>query len=259
MNAIANQVIKLSADPDSSIEQLSRVIQSDPALAADVLLLANSPLFGFSSEIQVIRQAITLLGIERIKTIAFTAAMRAFVGAKGGKFVGPCWMHSVASAIIAEEIAPKFRVTREAVYPLALMHDIGRLGLLKSHEKEYTDLLGKRFDNAEQLRAAERALFRVDHAVAGGWLVKTWGYPSIFRQVCEHHHAPFAEDDSQPLLVTKLACRMAEALGFSAVSYPDALAYHHLVDSLPAFLPREKFHSGTDLVAIVEQRLKNFN
>lgn len=259
LNTIANQVLTLSADADASIDQLAAVMRSDPALAADVLLLANSPLFGFRSKIQLIHHAIAMLGIDRIKTIAFTAAMRAFVGTGGGWFVRPCWMHSVASAIIAEEIAPQFGVRGDVAYPLVLMHDIGRLGLLKSNEAEYTELLMKRFDCPDDLVAAESALFKVDHALAGAWLVNAWGYPPAFSRACEHHHAPFSDDDSDLLRLTKFSCRMAEALGFAAVSYPKSSSYRELIESLPPSVDRQGFAPGAEMAARVEGRLKGFS
>ena len=257
LNAIANQVLALSADPDASVEKLSATMQCDPAIAADVLLLANSSLFGFRSRIQVMHHAIALLGLERIKTVAFTAAMRSFVGGGGGRFLRPCWLHSVASAIIAEEICAHFAVKRDVVYPLSLIHDIGRLGLLKSNGKEYSPILSKRFDNAGHLRSTEREFFKVDHAVAGGWLVRTWGYPSIFVQVCENHHEPIDKDDSDLLQVVKISCRIAEALGFAAVSYSESAAYRDLIQSLPSFIPRKAFPAGADMAAMVEGRLKS--
>src|ERR1035438_7750319 len=52
LNAIANQVLTLSADPDVDLKKLGSVMQCDPAFAADVLFLANSSLFGFPSRIQ---------------------------------------------------------------------------------------------------------------------------------------------------------------------------------------------------------------
>ena len=259
LNSIANQVLSLSADADASIDEISDVMRSDPALAADVLLLANSPLFGFRSKIQLIRHAIAMLGIDRIKTIAFTAAMRAFVGTGGGWFVRPCWLHSVASAIIAEEIAPQFGLRGDVAYPLLLLHDIGRLGLLKSNEGEYTELLTGRFDSPEDLLAAETALFKVDHALAGSWLVKTWGYPPAFSRACEQHHAPFSEDDSDLLRLTKVSCRIAETLGFAAISYPKGSSYRELIDSLPPAVQHKEFPPGAEMAAMVESRLKGFD
>src|ERR1035438_3865831 len=66
-NAIATQVLSLTADPDIDLRQLSEVIEADPAFAADILFLANSSLFGFPSRMYILRHAISVLGWDRIK------------------------------------------------------------------------------------------------------------------------------------------------------------------------------------------------
>src|SRR4051794_29412757 len=67
LNSIASQILALTADPDVDLNQISKVIEGDPAFAADILFLANSFLFGFRSRMQVLRHAIGVLGLERIK------------------------------------------------------------------------------------------------------------------------------------------------------------------------------------------------
>src|SRR5581483_8918364 len=74
------------------------------SIANQVLLLANSSLFGFTSRMSVLRHAIAVLGLDRIKALAVTVAMRAFLG-QGGPLVRQCWRHSAACGVIAEEIS----------------------------------------------------------------------------------------------------------------------------------------------------------
>src|ERR1035438_4045487 len=79
-NAVASQVLALSADPDLELRQISTVVAGDPAFAADILFLANSSLFGFPARMHSVHHAIALLGLDRIKALAVTVAMRGFVG-----------------------------------------------------------------------------------------------------------------------------------------------------------------------------------
>ena len=134
LNSIANQVLSLTADPEVDLRRLAFAMEADPAFAAEVLLLANSSLFGFTSRMSVLRHAIAVLGLDRIKALAVTVAMRAFLG-QGNPLVRQCWRHSAACGVIAEEISPIFDVSGDQAYTTALMHDIGRLGLLKSYPR----------------------------------------------------------------------------------------------------------------------------
>jgi HD-like signal output (HDOD) protein len=258
LNAIANQILALSANPDVNLEQLAAIMECDPAFAADVLFLANSSLFGFRSRISLVNHAITVLGLERIKALALTVAMRSFIG-KGGPLLRQCWRHSAACAIIAEEISAGFHIKGDVVYPLGLLHDIGRLGLLKSYGAEYSPVLNSSFEDVDQVLRAERTLLKVDHGIAGAWLVKTWAFPMIFVQTCEHHHEPLSPSDSEPLQVIKISCRLASSLGFSAVSYARPLGYDDVIQSLPRYVPHGAFPCGTEILAHIETRLKSFD
>src|SRR5580658_10037300 len=181
LNAIANQVIALSANPDVNLHEIATVMGGDPAFAADLLLLANSSLFGFRARIQVVSHAIAVLGLDRIKALAVTVAMRSFLS-KGGPLLPRCWQHSAACAIIAEQISPIFDVKGDVAYTLGLLHDVGRLGLLRSYPVEYPPLLRGSFQNLEEVLCAERTLLKVDHGLAGAWMLRSWSFPVVFVQ-----------------------------------------------------------------------------
>jgi HD-like signal output (HDOD) protein len=258
LSAIANQVLAATAKPNINLKQLASVMECDPAFAADALLIANSSLFGFPSRIQELRHALAVLGIDRIKALAVTVAMRSFMG-KAGPLLRQCWQHSAACAMIAKEISPTFGITGDTAYTLSLLHDIGRLGLLKSYPEEYAKVLQGSFENVEQVLSAERTLLRVDHGLAGAWLVNNWNFPTVFVQTCEHHHAPLTPNDPELLQVVKVSCRIAEATGFSAVHYAHPMVYDDIIQSLPPHIPRDGFPPAEDLRASVEARLKTFS
>ncbi len=232
-------------------------MECDPAFAADVLLLANSALFGVRSRMHVVRDAIVILGIDRVRALAVTVAMRGFLGL-GGPLIRKCWLHSASCAIIAEAIAPRFGITPGQAYSVALLHDIGRLGLLKSYTAECTAILNQSFDHPDQMLKAEQAAFRVDHCVAGAWLSKTWGLPRSFRMICEHHHDAIGGHDQELLQVVKTACRMADAFGFAAMNYQEVPGYDNIVASLPPNIDGKAFPASDILLSQLEERLKSF-
>lgn len=258
LNAIANQVLALSANPEVDLKRLAAVMERDPAFAADVLLLANSALFGVPSRIHVVRDAIVILGIERVRALAVTVAMRGFLGL-GGPLIRKCWLHSASCAIVADAIAPRFGITPGQAYSVALLHDIGRLGLLKSYTAECTALLNESYDDSGQMLKAEQAAFRVDHCVAGAWLSKTWGLPRSFRMICEHHHDAIGANDQELLQVVKTACRLADAFGFSAMNYQEVPEYDRIVASLPPNIDARAFPASDVLRGELEARLKSFD
>ena len=256
LNSIANQVLSLSADPDIDLRRLAFAMEADPAFAAEVLLLANSSLFGFTSRMSVLRHAIAVLGLDRIKALAVTVAMRAFLG-QGHPLVLQCWRHSAACAVIAEEISPIFDVSGDHAYTTALMHDIGRLGLLKSYPREMAPVLEAQYSDAAAVLAAERTALNVDHGTAGAWLVTNWAYPPSFAEVCERHHAPLGPNDSPLLQVVKTACQMADAVDYCAVRY-QPLLYPELLQRIPARFGRDVFPAEKELRNNLKARLAVF-
>lgn len=256
-SSVASQVLALSADPDIDLRQLAFVMEADPAFAAEILLLANSSLFGFTSRMSVLRHAIAILGLDRIRALAVTVAMRAFLG-QGGPQVRRSWQHSAASAVIAEEISAIFDFSGDRAYTAALMHDVGRLGLVKSYSREMSSVMTAHYAEQAEVLAAERAAVQVDHTVAGAWLVTEWAYPPSFAQVCEHHHEPPHPKDPPLLWLVKVACRMADALGYTAVPYQQVVNYPGLLTQFPSPLQPDMFPTEEELRKNVRARLEIF-
>jgi HD-like signal output (HDOD) protein len=257
LNSIATRVLSISSNPECDIKRLSSVIETDPAFAAEVLFLANSPLFGFPSKMEVLHRAITVLGLDRIQALAMTVAMRAFVSG-GGPLVRQCWRHSAASAVIAERISSIFGVPGDQSYSAVLLHDIGRLGLVQSYPREMSPVLNNGYGKLSDVLAAEREAMRVDHVSAGAWLVKHWSLPDSFAEVCRHHHDPLQPADSDLLRLAKAACKIADTLDYSAVQYQPATSYESFVAALPAGIDRDRFPSEDELREHVKVRLASF-
>jgi putative nucleotidyltransferase with HDIG domain len=257
LHSIANQVLSLSADEDVDLPRLACVIEADPAFAAEVLFLANSPLFGFPSQMHVLRHAVAVLGLDRIKALTITVAMRAYLG-HASPLIRQCWRHSAACAVIAEEISAAFEVPGDRAYTAALLHDIGRLGLLKSYAREVAPVLTAQYGEPADVLLAERAAINVDHGQAGGWLVKTWAFPPAFSEICERHHDALGESEPALLQLVKAACRIADSLGYAATRCRNVPTYPNLMAAMTIHTRRHTFPAEDDLHGNVEGRLRAF-
>jgi putative nucleotidyltransferase with HDIG domain len=256
-NGIAAKVLALTSDPDIDLKRLSSLIEGDPAFAAEILFLANSSLFGFRSRMHVLRHAIAILGLDRVKTLAETVAMRGFLGDRS-PLVHQCWRHSAACALVCEQISSWYDFSRERAYTAGIMHDIGRLGLLKSYPQESALVLGGEYQDAGEVFEAEGKALNVDHGSAGAWLIESWGLPDDFSEVCEHHHHAPRTGDSAILQLVRVACGMADAIGFPAVKYRRQLGYLEAASELAAKLGRKAVPPEEELRAVVTARLAAF-
>ena len=116
--AIALKALNLMAGPDTSLHKLCDLIRSDPAFSTAILRIANSPLVGFSKDITSVLQASMLLGFRRLKSVAITVGLKAYLERSCSPILKSCWRHSVACAIVAERSA---KATAMATRPISCM------------------------------------------------------------------------------------------------------------------------------------------
>jgi putative nucleotidyltransferase with HDIG domain len=257
-HAVASKLLSLSEDGGSNLREVASIVGGDPALAAEILFLANSSLFGFPARIESLRHAVAVLGFDSVKRLAMTVVIRAL--ARGaGPFVRSCWCHSVACAVIAEKIAPAFGCNGDQAYTAGLMHDVGRLGFLRTYPAEIGPVLAGEYTDADQVMAAERSVMNASHEEAGAWLIEYWALPTAFSEICAHHHDPVQESDSHILQVVKTACRLADATGYAPVRYAPRPRYADVLQSTVPHVPAKSFPSEPEIQDEVEARLVAFD
>ena len=211
-------LLRLFDRDDVKIESVASLVESDPAIASEILGVANSPLFGSRGAITSPALAIGLLGIERTKSLATTLAMRSMMkGAPRTAVVRRLWIHNIATAAIAQEFAAAFGVPKDLAHIAAILHDLGRMGLLAAHPTEYTQLALAAHNTEADIRAKEQAQFGMDHCRAGSLLARAWGLPEPLCEAVERHHEESANRDLISLV--HLSCRLADDLMFQAIRH----------------------------------------
>lgn len=212
--AVAGRVAQLLGSELTSFYDVAELLETDAALSAEVLRLANSPLFGVRYEISNVMQALAVLGSRRVATLIMTLMVSRLMGRAGrSEAVRRLWRHNLACALAARHFAEmQYRDSIEA-YHAGLFHEIGRLALFAQDPKFYDQAVscGKDLDEME------RRHFGVDHREAGAWVIEQWKLPKSFIEVVLDYHNP-KPDSSDLTLIVNLACQVAERLGFSVAS-----------------------------------------
>jgi HD-like signal output (HDOD) protein len=72
----AMQIEAVYQDPDSTFNDMVKILEKDPLLTADILKAANSPLYGFSREITAISQAVGLFGMGTVRGFALASIVK---------------------------------------------------------------------------------------------------------------------------------------------------------------------------------------
>jgi HD-like signal output (HDOD) protein len=215
--AVALRVLDLVSQDDADFNVLAREIASDATLSAQVLRLANSALFNLENPVGTVRQAVMLLGSQRVQSLVMSVAMANYSrAALRTEAFHRCWQHTIATAVLSREIAAAADAPQpEQAYSLGLLHDIGRLGLLVACPDDYDEMLRRADRNVTSLVELERQLFTMDHCELGRRLIMQWKLPHEFCVVAGRHHDPAAgATELDSLRIAHLSCRLADALEF---------------------------------------------
>lgn len=214
----ALKLMTVSVESDSAREDFEAAFQSDPALASELLLAANSAEFGLRARVGSIKHALSVLGLERTLSLVTRIAMQKYARlSRGGAELQGVWLHSVATAVLAERIAVAFGFPAPLVYTAALLHDIGRLGCLITDENRYREVSSLEVADTQESAAVEKVVFGYTHCEAGGFLAQTWGFPDDLRACAIDHHSPLPSDITSLLHCVQLACAVSDSLGFGEV------------------------------------------
>jgi putative nucleotidyltransferase with HDIG domain len=231
---VAVSLMRLFDRDDVEMHDIVRLVSSDAALTSQLLALANSPLFGVQTSIRDLQHAITVLGTDRTKALATTLAMRTFLsGAPKTPVLRRIWRHELATAVIAEVLAPSYGLSKDLAHVAGIVHDVGRMALLAAYPEQYAVLAIRTHENTGSILVAERQQFGLDHCQAGTLLSESWHFPKELLQVIAQHLEAPAGQDLVSLVQT--SCRLAADTGFPAVARQD----HHtgVNDTIEAHIP----------------------
>jgi HD-like signal output (HDOD) protein len=188
----ALSVLKLESDLTRvNITDLTRPIEADPGLAAQVLRFLNSSAFGFQSAISNIRQGVALVGIRVVKNFVLWKAVFSLIPrSKDGMFdVGMLWQDSLRRAMFARFLLLEAKKgDAEMAFAGALLQDMAIPLLLKAKAADYNSLLESLKQNkTKRLSELEEEYFDWTHADAALVLGEHWRLPEMLIDLTSNH------------------------------------------------------------------------
>ena len=193
------QISESLKNPRSSAAYVAEVISKDVALSAKLLKMVNTPFYGFPSKIDTLSRAVTIVGTNQLTNLALgVSVITAFENVPEEFFtLKDFWHHSVTCGIVARQLANKVGLQGDEKFFVAgLLHDVGRLVMLRNHPKESTEVLRQAKVGRRPLIEVERNLWGCTHAEIGGRILKSWRLPAFLEVLVHHHHNPL--DCSMP-------------------------------------------------------------
>lgn len=183
----------LNADVSSA--EVTRIVIKDPGVTAATLKMVNSAFFGGADEISDPADAISCLGLDTFKTLAFS--WNAFSPFDAALFkersLEALWHHSVDVAVAAKRIAEIEGADKKTVagaYVAGLLHDIGKFMMTLYSSEQHREAVGLAEERKMPLRLAEQQIFGISHAETGAYLLGLWGLPTAIVEAVAWHHTP---------------------------------------------------------------------
>jgi len=211
------QLNSLMQQATTSVDDISDVINTDPALTTRLLKIVNSPFYGFPSQINTISRAITIVGTRELTQLVLaTSVMNAFQGIPSSLMnMDEFWRHSLACAITAKLLAKKCKQpATEQFFISGLLHNIGCLVMYQSMPELAREAINASQFGQEIIYQAEQRIFGFDHTEVGEALIKKWRLPESLIEPTRFHHSPeLAVDHPLHVAIVHVADIMVTATG----------------------------------------------
>ena len=203
----ANKIMSLAEDPSSSMSQITDVISYDQALTANLLKACNSAYFGLSRKVDSVHQAVVYVGMDQlVDLVLINCGSDDFKRRQEGYGLekGELWKYSVASALIAKDLAEKKgRKNNHRIFTAALVKDIGKVVLSQYVAEAQKKINALVSDDGYSFREAEKAVIGIDHAELGGMVAEKWKFSSQMADIIRNHHLhdESAQNDIETVIV----------------------------------------------------------
>lgn len=257
---VAARLLTLLAQPDVKVKDVADLIASDATFTGRLLQCVNSYEFGLAYPVSDVKQAVALVGLDRTRQVTISHATAAYAkGALRTAELRRCWQHTVATAVLAEEIAQACDAFTNVAFTAGVMHDVGRLALLVAYPAEYERVIRGAAEQSLDILDFERQEFGLDHTEAGRVLAERWGLPLDLRVIAGRHHDPSEGSELDLLRIVHVACRLAEVLGYDIVHALVPQDADTVLAELPARARARLKKTPAELCAKIEQRILEFD
>lgn len=231
----AQKIIKLRVDPNASIDDITGVVETDPALAAQVVSWAGSPYYASPGKIRSVEDAIVrVLGFDLVINLALGLALGKTLSLPKDhpQQATPYWQQSIYTAAVIEGLTRAMpraeRPEAGLTYLAGLLHNFGYL-LLAHVFPPHFSLICRHLEVNPHLSHTyiEQHLLGISREQIGAWLMKLWDMPEELSNALRFQHDP--DYDGELAVFPNLVCLATSLLRSRGIGsgpqeeIPDAL------------------------------------
>lgn len=191
-SGVALAVVGLLQHDDYKIDDLVRLVQSDPAIAGNLLKFSNAASFGHARPVVSLSKAVATLGAHRVRILVLALSVL------NNHRCGNCsqfdyeryWSRALAAAISAQELARYAEITPEENFTAGLLCSVGELAMASIFQGRYSEIIRAAEGCIHKRLALERGIFDTDHRELASTLLLEWGLPEILANAVYHCELP---------------------------------------------------------------------
>ncbi len=203
LSTTISKVLSVCNSPNTSANDLNKVIAMDPVLTGNVLKLINSAYYALRRKVNSLTQAIIMLGLNNIKNLALSTAVLGNITKKKSpkdNTMDIFWTHCVATGVWAKALALETGITKskcEEYFVAGLLHDIGKIPLIHCYPENYVKIIDTANEKNLSIYTLEKRIFGLDHEEIGKLIGQKWKLEGpIFQTICNHHHLSSADEQT---------------------------------------------------------------
>jgi len=225
MPQVAARFLEIIQDPDFEYRDVVEVLSADPAMTGEILRLANSPLFGVARKITSLAQALTLLGLKRVRSLVLGRYIVDSIDKKRPPNVDMTyyWRRSLTTAVLASRLAEAVtRKLREEAFTAGLLADIG-IVILDETVPELFGPVAREYRplGRDDLWELETQILSATHGRVSAFVLEEWQLPdTVCKAVSGHAEPESAHEEADTLggtlraaeKISKFLCEPTEDL-----------------------------------------------
>jgi len=244
---MAARIQAVAQNSAADMRQIEQAVLHDPAVAGEVLKVANSAFYAGLAKISNIGQAIGRLGVDEIVNLVVMCTQGAEYRATHplvNEWMGQLWKHAMGCALGARWLAERggYRERAPEAFLGGLFHDVGKLLLLKVFDELSAD--------ADMARGLSQTLMEevlvAQHAEQGARLLTHWNLPEVYVDIARNHHAEKIDECNPLAAIVRLADLACTKVGLNL----------HINDTLILSATPEAALLSMNDIAIAELEIK---
>lgn len=196
------QINEALQNPEVSIEKIASLVASDTAIAGKILQVTNSAFFGQKKNTADILQSVSVLGIERIKSLVLIAGIASDHKEilNGLISINLYSKHCLEVAHFSSMIGKQLGYSMDeqnTLFTAGLLHDVGKLVMIKKYIELYTTNEWEEDPYSTKIHVDQIEQLYSDHAAIGASLIALWGLPVSTVNAVAYYQEPQECDDSR--------------------------------------------------------------